>query len=61
MKWHGIKLLDCLDQHTCYTKKFPNKDVDFYFMETKVHINFELEPSKRNQIRGRAFKSEVIK
>jgi hypothetical protein len=42
--------MDCPYQHTYYTKQFPKEDVDFYFMETKAHINFELEPNKRSQM-----------
>jgi len=38
--------LDCLDQHTCYTKQIPSEDVDFYLMEAKAHINFKFQPSK---------------
>jgi hypothetical protein len=61
VKWHGIRSLDYLYQHTCYTKQFPNEDVDFYFMETNARINFTFERSKWNQIREGAFKNEVIK
>jgi hypothetical protein len=50
VKRHGIRSLDCLDWHACFTKQIPSEDVDFYFMVTKAHINSKLQPSKQNQM-----------
>lgn len=39
--WH--KIVACQNRHKCYSKWIANKVVDFYHMETKVYINYELQ------------------
>jgi hypothetical protein len=51
VKWLGTRLLACWDQHTCCTKVFVNGVVNnFYPMGTKVHMNYELQCSRWNQM-----------
>jgi hypothetical protein len=53
VKQHGIRLLVCPYQHTCYTKQIPSEDVDFYLMVTKTHINSKLQSNKWSQMSNR--------
>jgi hypothetical protein len=48
MKLLGTKLLVSLSQHIWYTNQIASEVVNFYHMETKVHINYVCQPNKQS-------------